>query len=189
MTALPITSLASEPKWVLVADFFVRGIPGPAGSKTFMPFRKNGYPIIKKVGKTYMVVGNYVDAGGDKTKEWRKRVKHSAAVAMQGREPIARTLKLSVLFYFERPRNHYRTGKYAGLLRDDAPPDYSVDKDPDVSKLLRGTEDSMSGVVYRDDCYIGEHGRMFKRWGKVSGAQITVWAVEEKQLSIFGENQ
>ena len=42
---------------------------------------------------------------------WLKCVRHHAP-----EKPFAYPLKVNVEFYFPRPKNHYRTGKYAELL-------------------------------------------------------------------------
>jgi Holliday junction resolvase RusA-like endonuclease len=63
----------------------------------------------------------------------------------------------SMDFAVSRPKTHYRTGRFAHLLRDDSPPEPDVK--PDLSKLLRAAEDAMTGIVWADDCQITEYAR------------------------------
>lgn len=56
---------------------------------------------------------------------------------------------LEVSFYSARPKSHYKTGKNAGLLREDAPV-MNAHK-PDVDNLLKFVMDAMNGVFYKDD--------------------------------------
>lgn len=57
-------------------------------------------------------------------------------------------LSMSVVFLFERPKGHW--GK-RGLLPS-APVFHAVK--PDVSKLLRSTEDALTAILYEDDARI-----------------------------------
>jgi Holliday junction resolvase RusA-like endonuclease len=83
------------------------------------------------------------------TKPWRMAVAWEATAAMQGAHPLSGPLELSALFYFPRPKSHYRTGKHADELKDTAP-DYCATK-PDADKLLRAIGDALTGIVCRDD--------------------------------------
>lgn len=171
--------------WDLLVQFDVRGTPAPGGSKTAIPMRYRDGRLVMKGNRPIL---KYVDAGKENRK-WRKRVGRSAKVAYQ-REPVTAACKISFLFRFERPQSHFRTGKFSGVLRPDAPMLHT--QKPDLSKLIRSTEDSLSGLVYADDCQIPEHGEMRKDWckpGEVEGATITIWREREQQTELFGGNQ
>jgi len=73
-------------------------------------------------------------------------------------------IMLCTYFQFARPKSHYRTGKYAGELKDSAPK-YHTQK-PDVTKLVRGVEDALSKIIYRDDCIIVKQINE-KGWGPI----------------------
>lgn len=64
-------------------------------------------------------------------------------------EPIKGAIMLEVSFYSARPKSHYKTGKNAGLLREDAPV-MNAHK-PDIDNLLKFIMDAMNGVFYKDD--------------------------------------
>lgn len=57
---------------------------------------------------------------------------------------------LTAVFHFPRPKSHYRTGKFAHLLRTVAPRDMSVG--PDLDKLVRAIGDALTDAcVIVDD--------------------------------------
>jgi Holliday junction resolvase RusA-like endonuclease len=110
-------------------SFTVAGIPAPQGSKTRTKW------------------GMRED--NPNTKPWRGAVAADATDAMAGRPPLEGALELVVLFYFPRPKGHFRTGRHAGELKPTAP-DYCTTK-PDADKLLRAIGDAVTGIVCRDD--------------------------------------
>lgn len=111
--------------------FKVAGIPIPQGSKN--PWGGEANP---------------------KTRPWRGHVSQVAAEAMQfqHRNVILGPVKVTILFAFPRPKSHFRTGKNAHLLREDAP--YYKQGKPDLDKLQRAIGDALTGVVIRDDSQI-----------------------------------
>lgn len=112
-------------------SFTVAGVPIPQGSKN--PWGGESNP---------------------KTRLWRGQVSQVSSEAM--RESHSNVLmgpvKVTILFAFPRPKSHFRTGKNAHLLRDDAP--YYKQGKPDLDKLQRAIGDSLTGVAIRDDSQI-----------------------------------
>ena len=81
---------------------------------------------------------------------WRATVAHHARVAWAGAPPITGPVVASLGFYLPRPKGHYRTGKFAGFLKDSAPLLPGVK--PDLDKLIRSVFDSLSTAgVWKDD--------------------------------------
>ena len=142
--------------------FFVPGIPRPGGSKT--PFRnpKTGKPIV-------------VDASR-KNKEWRSVVALTAFEAMKGKEPTRLPVILRVIFYMPRPKSHYRTGKHAGELKEDAPIFHT--NTPDATKLMRSTEDALTGILWHDDAQVVAQMAV-KKYGESPGARIIFCVINE----------
>jgi Holliday junction resolvase RusA-like endonuclease len=66
--------------------------------------------------------------------------------------PLTGALTLLVRFYMPRPKKHFRTGKFAGILRDDAPILHSGR--PDISNLVKFVEDALNGIFWKDDSQI-----------------------------------
>lgn len=122
----------------------VKGIPGPQGSK-------------RHVGKGIMIESS------KKVKPWREAVRSTSADHMGYAPSFDGPLLVDMVFTFLRPKSHYRTGRNAHLLRDDAPT--RPKSKPDLSKLARSTEDALTDAgVYRDDALIVEYGRLAKVW-------------------------
>lgn len=116
--------------------FTVFGKPQPAGSKSAY--------LNPKTGKINVSDSN------KKSRPWKQQV--AGAAADQVEEVWTGPLALTVAFYVARPKGHYRTGRNADLLRDSAPV-WPTTK-PDTTKLLRAVEDSLIGVLYRDDAQV-----------------------------------
>lgn len=135
-----------------IVNFWVAGIPQPGGSK-------------KHIGR-----GRIVDAN-PRAAAWKAIVKEAAEVAMNSRPPLEGPVVLRMYFTLPRPKSHYRTGKFSELLKEVAPKDHVVA--PDATKLVRPTEDAMTGVVYKDDSQVvGQWAQ--KNYGSFTGVWITV---------------
>ena len=74
------------------------------------------------------------------------------AMEVRPKVPFDCPLKVTLLFYFPRPKAHYRTGKYAGVLKPDAP--FWHTKKPDIDNLTKFVFDALNGVYWRDDSII-----------------------------------
>lgn len=76
--------------------------------------------------------------------------------------PLVGPLVVRMVFSFARPQSHYRTGRNAHLLKDSAPARPSGK--PDLSKLLRSTEDALTALAWKDDALAVEYERAAKVW-------------------------
>lgn len=99
-----------------------------------------------------------------KLKPWREAVRAEAAKVAEARgevSPLDKPLYVKMVFTFGRPKGHYRTGRNAHLLRDNAPSRPSGK--PDLCKLSRSTEDAITDAgVWRDDSRVVEYVRLAK---------------------------
>jgi crossover junction endodeoxyribonuclease RusA len=112
----------------------VRGLPAPQGSK-------------RHVGNGIMVESS--KAVGP----WREAVRAETQRAMNGDGPLAGPLRVAITFRLPRPRSHYRSGKYAHLIKDDAP--RVPDGRPDLDKLIRAVLDGLTaGGAWGDDAQV-----------------------------------
>ena len=68
---------------------------------------------------------------------------------MKPKEPLEGPLSLDLEFYFERPKSHFRTGKYSHLLKKECTIYHK--NTPDLSNLIKFVEDALIGSFYRDD--------------------------------------
>ena len=129
----------------------VRGMaPAPQGSK-------------RHVGRGVMI------ESCKQVKPWRTLVTQTAVEV--GASPIKGAVTMDVEFIFPRPKSHFRAN---GDIKPNAPYLHSVK--PDVSKLIRSTEDALSAVAFEDDARIGQTFAI-KRYagdGELPGAVIVV---------------
>lgn len=123
----------------------IPGIPQPAGSKrSFIVKGKGG-------GRDRAVT---VDAN-KKQKSWQLVVRECAMELCTHHWEMPAFLgpvEVSVRFRFPRPKSHYGSGKNARIVKKTAPC-YCSTK-PDLDKLLRALNDSLTGIVWRDDSQV-----------------------------------
>lgn len=141
-------------------EFFVPGIPRPGGSKRAVKNKRTGKVILIDACKL--------------NKSWRDTVAAFAMDAYRG-ELLHGALKVEFAFTMPRPKSHYRAGKYAGELKPNAPK-YPITR-PDRTKLIRSTEDALTGVIWRDDAQI-VGGEPTKLYGDKPGVLITIQEAE-----------
>lgn len=126
-------------------SLWVPGRPRPKGSAAWVPDKRTGKPVQKRDKKSVA---------------WEKTVAY-AAWQWWGPEPaLEGPVGLTLIFYFKRPLNHFRTGKFAGMLKDNAPACYI--ETPDADKLARNVGDALSGkiikrepLIYLNDKQVG----------------------------------
>lgn len=141
----------------------VYGLPAPQGSK-------------RHIGNGVMIESS------KKVKPWRQDVKYAALDAIGDTWAILDgPLAASMVFTFARGKGHYRTGRNAHLLRDTAPARPAVY--PDLSKIVRSTEDALTDLVWKDDARVVEYVRLAKVYAgsqdpdalDAPGAVIRIW--------------
>jgi len=139
--------------------FFVPGKPRTKGSQKWVRSKHTGksIPVTNENLETWCGMVRTFAIGAIKAGSF-ERIEGDGVV-------------IDLYFIFERPKSHYRTGKNAHLLKDSAPDCHFQKPDPD--KLERAIFDSLTGIIYKDDCQITDHHTR-KAWGRMSGVHITV---------------
>jgi Holliday junction resolvase RusA-like endonuclease len=151
------------PQLPLHVSFFVPGVPAPGGSKKgfFNP----------KLNRVLMTPAS------KKTKPWMAQVSAFAMEAVQKGKGTVLTgaVLLWIEFRMPRPQNHFRTGQHEGELKPNAP--HFCTKKPDLTKLVRSTEDACTGIVWGDDSQvvIQNVSKVYCDPGQTPGAQIGVY--------------
>jgi crossover junction endodeoxyribonuclease RusA len=157
--------------------FVVEGVPAPQGSKTMMKHNRSGKMIMLESSKA---VG-----------PWRKKVTAAAVLALPlDWVMLSGPVQVRVVFAFERPKSHYRTGKFSAVLRDDAPP-YPVAGGNDTDKLARAILDALTdALVWKDDAQVvglhavkGYAGEGFFTMVTKPGAWISVKPVTDGEAA------
>jgi Holliday junction resolvase RusA-like endonuclease len=142
---------------VSTLTFTVIGQPGAQGSK-------------RHVGRGIMVESS------KKVTPWRQDVVAAAMKAAKdvGWDTVTAPVIVAVGFTFTRPKSHYRTGKNAHLLRDDAPHSVTSRSAGDLDKLLRSTFDALTTAgIWADDSLVADlHAT--KHYGAHAGAHIRI---------------
>lgn len=116
-----------------LATFRILGVPAPQGSKSFKGMVK---------GKHGQDVPRLVESSKELPK-WRKRVTNEAAAVWLLRAPLDQPLVVIMTFTLPKPTSAPKTRKTW------------PDRKPDVSKLARAVEDSLTDAgVFADDARI-----------------------------------
>lgn len=143
------------------SSFWVTGIPAPQGSKIRTPYGMR--------------------ESSQRVMPWREAVKAAAMVA--GVAGIHSPVHVDIVFWFERPKSHYGTGRNAGTVKAAAPAFPTTRNIGDVDKLQRSTFDALTDVGVIDDDSMIASVSARKRWcdaGKpLAGAYITIVPLEQ----------
>lgn len=67
-------------------------------------------------------------------------------------KPIDSPINMELKFYFQRPKNHFGSGKKSSILKDNSPLLYT--SSPDIDNLQKFVMDALNSVFYRDDSLI-----------------------------------
>lgn len=144
-----------------LARIEVDGLPAPQGSKKYV-----GHHVTRRSkGKAVAVMA---ESAARTLKPWRRAVRDSAAVEARRVGTLDGALALYVTFYLPRPSGLPKT-------RDSLPT-----KKPDLSKLVRAVEDSLTDAgLIADDARITD-AHAFKRYvgtDRFPAARMTPGAV------------
>ncbi len=165
--------------------FTILGKQRPQGSKiSHALYKKSGEPVMKN--------GRVITITRESCKHlagWRNQVAGAALAAVCATHPhgespplIQGGVKLTVVFIMARPKSHFRTGRYAGVLKESAPVCHA--QRPDRDKLARAVGDALKGIAYRDDGQIC-CGDIIKRWGERYETIVQIEMIEEQPKSIL----
>jgi Holliday junction resolvase RusA-like endonuclease len=99
------------------------------------------------------------------------------SVAMRHKPPIPfdTPLHVTTIFYFSRPKSHYRTGKFSGVLKDNAKLRTSR---KDIDNLQKFVYDSLNKIFWKDDSIIASVTAM-KIYSENPRTEITIKTLDE----------
>lgn len=88
--------------------------------------------------------------------------------------PISVPVQLTLVFFFPRPKSHYRAGKNSHIIRDDVPSWCS--KKPDFDNLAKAVSDALTVLrVWEDDALVVDSRiKKFFDDGSGPGCLITI---------------
>lgn len=82
-------------------------------------------------------------------------------------------LAVSLRFYLPRPKAHYRTGRFSGVLKDSAPK-FPAEHHNDCDNLAKAVLDALNGILWVDDGLINDL-HVTKQYGEDRpGVDVTV---------------
>ncbi len=112
-------------------------------------------------------------------KNWQMNVAWTFLQSQWGRMVLLEgPIRLTIHFTVLRPKSQYRTGKYAGEPNPNKWQEYPHRRQTgDLTKLVRATEDSLTGRVYKDDKQIVEQITSIG-YGEKEGAIIKIEEIE-----------
>lgn len=155
----------------MMITFEVLGKPEPRGSKRAIPIfvRRKGQAPAPLMKNGHLVTRAIDD--NPKSKPYMQAIAWEAAQLMHGKL-IDGPVKLEVQFVMSRPKAQFRT---SGELKFWAPA-FPLTK-PDATKLLRGLEDALKGIVWRDDSQVTEQ-HAFKIFGEPTRTIVRITEIE-----------
>jgi Holliday junction resolvase RusA-like endonuclease len=152
----------------LIITFTVYGIAQTAGSKRAFPFKKSDGSLGVRVSDDNL-----------KGRSWKNAVASSAREMYRG-QLLSGPLAVTMRFFRPRPQGHF--GK-SGLNKTGLNCPSPISR-PDVLKLARCAEDSLTGVLWRDDAQIVEE-HLFKHWGEPARMEIEIQELVQAEALLF----
>lgn len=112
-----------------------------------------GKPIAKKRPRFFRRgkgVGTYNE---QQTEEGRFMLEAQKQLAKYNM-PIAKGIPITLgcIFFFERPKSHYRTGANSIEWKHSAPIHHT--QKPDLDNLIKFVKDCLNGIAWVDDCQV-----------------------------------
>ena len=102
-------------------------------------------------------------------------------------EPIKGPIKVELKFYEKRPKSHYRTGKFSGILKENAPK-YNVSK-RDIDNFVKFVFDSLNKLMYVDDSQVFELN-CGKYYSEDDGYILCKFEeIDEQSINLIKENE
>jgi len=108
--------------------------------------------------------GHRYDPSASEKRAWLKQ-------AQLPDKPLTGPLSVECTFTFRRPKAHFRTGKYAGVLKDSAPA--VMVSTPDVDNVAKFYLDALNGKAFVDDRQIVRL-EATKRYGEMDAVDIRI---------------
>jgi len=114
---------------------------------------------------------------------WKHQVRAAAVGALEGHRiyPPGVAVDIHLAFLFQRPKSHFRSGRFSGMLKANAPKHHTSKPDRDnVEKAVIDALGDFAGLpplVWCDDCQIVA-GPITKRWALLDeppGVAVAIW--------------
>ena len=110
----------------------------------------------------------YDPSSTDKKEIWLQIAKY------RPKQPLAGDIYLKTIFYMPRPKNHFRTGKFKHILKDNMPEYHRVT--PDLDNLVKMVCDVIQG---KDRMIVDDSQICMMQAEKIYGQERTEVIIEE----------
>lgn len=97
----------------------------------------------------------------DPSSDAKKNFLWKALYSKRPPKPYSKAIKVDMYFFMARPKNHFRTGKFAGQLKANAPKWHTAK--PDRDNLMKFVKDALNKIYWTDDSIICD-GRCTKSY-------------------------
>ena len=145
----------------IITNFFAKGTP-------------KGQPRPRAVA----IGGNVRMYTPSIVKAWRQCIKIAVFnEAVKPDYPMTGPISVNLGFIFERPKSHFRSGKYSHLLKKDIPQTHT--KKPDCDNLAKAVLDVLTELDFWADDSQVTHLTITKQYGDKSGCQISIAEISE----------
>lgn len=138
---------------------------------------------------SHNAAGSAYSTNAKRLKPWRAAIAKAVITQAADVPTITEPSALSLVLYLPRPKKHYRTGKYADVLRDDAPQWPTAHQLGDLDKHQRSVLDALTEAgLIADDSLIVAAWPAWKTWATADqppGARIAIRPVWDALLAEF----
>lgn len=136
---------------------------------------------------SHSATGHAYSTNAKRLKPWRSAIAKAVISQAADVPTITEPAVLSLIVYLPRPKKHYRTGRFADVLRDDAPEWPTAHQLGDLDKHQRTVLDALteSGLI-ADDSLIVAAWPAWKVWAtpeQPAGARIEIRPVWDVLLA------
>lgn len=127
----------------MVIEFFVDGVPKAQPRPQVAPLMRNGKCVFGKGGRPILVAYN------PKTADVWKNCVRLYARGHAPKKPLEDVVCVKLRFQMPRPKNHYGTGRNAGVLKAGSPTFHT--STPDVDNLAKAVLDVLTEMKFWGD--------------------------------------
>lgn len=142
-----------------------------------LSFEIPGQPIGQGRPKFSTINGHARAYDPEKSRNYKAYVKLLATQAMKDRgfTMIEGPCVLDIIAYFEVPKSKSKKFREAALSGLEYPT-----KKPDLSNIIKGIEDALNGLAYKDDALI-IHLKIMKLYSEVPRVKVTLFEWDKEQ--------
>ena len=102
-----------------------------------------------------------------------------ACINNRPKQLIEGAIEIQATFNFQRPKSHFKSGKYSSQLKENAP--YHHTSKPDGDNLVKFVMDSLNGIFWKDDSQIAKIS-IVKIYSELPRTEISIKELQEQDF-------